>query len=69
VEDLPPDVRGKGEEPMASIAKDSEELRRMKWQLRHKAENEVEKAFLREALERNKRPLWMWEWTGDKFKI
>jgi DNA-binding NtrC family response regulator len=26
----------------------------MKWQLKHKAENEVEKAFLREALKRNK---------------
>jgi DNA-binding NtrC family response regulator len=39
---------------MASIPKDSKELRRMKWQLKHKAENEVEKAFLREALKRNK---------------
>ena len=28
---------------MASVPKDSKELRRMKWQLRHKAENEVEK--------------------------
>jgi hypothetical protein len=54
---------------MASVPKDSKELRRMKWQLKHKAENEVEKAFLREVLERNKRPLWMWEWTGDNFKI
>jgi len=54
VEDLPPEVRGKGEEPMASVPKDSKELRRMKWQLKHKAENEVEKAFLREALKRNR---------------
>ena len=68
-EDLPPEVRGKGEEPMASVPKDSKELGRMKWQLKRKAENEVEKAFLKEALKRNKRPLWMWEWTGDNFKI
>jgi hypothetical protein len=40
---------GKGEEPMTSVPKDSKELRRMKWQLKRKAENELEKAF-RESL-------------------
>ncbi len=45
---------GKGEEPMASVPKDSKGLRRMKWQLKDEAENEVEKAFLREALKRNR---------------
>jgi transcriptional regulator with GAF, ATPase, and Fis domain len=45
---------GKGGEPIASVPKDSKELRRMKWQLKQNAENEVEKAFLREALKRNK---------------
>ena len=39
---------------MASVPKDSKELRRMKWQLKREAENEVEKAFLKEALKRNK---------------
>jgi two-component system NtrC family response regulator len=54
VEDLPPEVRGGGEEPAIPIPRDSKELRQMKWQLKRKAENEVEKAFLREALKRNK---------------
>jgi transcriptional regulator with GAF, ATPase, and Fis domain len=45
---------GKGGEPIASVPKDSKELRRMKWQLKREAENEVEKAFLKEALKRNK---------------
>ncbi|PIV19697.1 MAG: hypothetical protein COZ69_13120 [Deltaproteobacteria bacterium CG_4_8_14_3_um_filter_45_9] len=54
VEDLPPEVRGEGGKAMVSVPRDSEELRRMKWQLRRKAENEVERAFLREALKRNK---------------
>ena len=53
-EDLPPEVRGEGEEAMAPVPRDSEELRRMKWQLRRKAEDEVEKVFLREALKRNR---------------
>jgi len=43
VEDLPPEV--KGGEPMVSVPRDGEELRRMKWQLRRKAENEVEESF------------------------
>lgn len=52
-EDLPPEVKGEGVEPMYSVPKDSQELRRMKWQLKRKAEDEVEKVFLREALKRN----------------
>lgn len=39
---------------MASVLKDSKELRRIKWQFKRQAENEVERAFLREALKRNK---------------
>ena len=54
IEDLPLEVRGEGEEPIVTIPKDSEALKRMKWELRKKAENEVERAFLREALKRNK---------------
>ncbi len=54
VEDLPPEVRGKGEGPMASVPKDSTELKKAKWQLKRIAEDEVERAFLREALKRNK---------------
>jgi two-component system NtrC family response regulator len=54
LEDLPPEVRGEGEMPAIPIPRDSEELRRMKWQLRRKAEDEVEKVFLREALKRNR---------------
>ena len=53
-EDLPPEVRGEGEEAMAPVPRDSEELRRMKWQSKRKAEDEVEKVFLREALKRNR---------------
>jgi DNA-binding NtrC family response regulator len=49
-----PGGKGKGEEPMASVPKDSKGLRRMKWQLKDEAENEVEKAFLREALKSNR---------------
>jgi DNA-binding NtrC family response regulator len=54
IEDLPLEVRGEMEEPIVAIPRDSEALKRMKWELRKKAENEVEKAFLREALKRNK---------------
>jgi len=54
VEDLPPELRGEGGEPFQPVPRDSEELRRMKWQLRRKAEEEVEKVFLREALKRNR---------------
>jgi two-component system NtrC family response regulator len=54
VEDLPPEVRGEGKETMAPVPRDSEELKRMKWQLKRRAEDEVEKVFLREALKRNR---------------
>jgi DNA-binding NtrC family response regulator len=54
VEDLSPEVRGEGEEPVVAIPRDSEALRRMKWELKRKAENEVERAFLGEALKRNR---------------
>jgi len=53
-EDLPPEVRGREEGPMASVPKDSTELKKAKWQLKRIAEDEVERAFLREALKRNK---------------
>ncbi len=54
VEDLPPEVRGEEMVSVSTIPRDSEGLRRMKWELRRKAENELERAFLREALRRNK---------------
>lgn len=54
VEDLPPEVRGEEGEPAVSAPRNSSELRRMKWRLKRKAENEVEKVFLTEALKRNK---------------
>jgi DNA-binding NtrC family response regulator len=54
VEDLPPEVRGEGGGPMVSVPRNSDELRRMKWQLKRKAENEVERVFLIEALKRNR---------------
>ena len=54
VEDLPPEVRGEGEEPSHPVPRDSEELKRMKWQLKRKAEDELERVFLREALKRNR---------------
>jgi DNA-binding NtrC family response regulator len=54
VEDLPEEVRGEERQRMVAVPKDSEELRRVKWQMKRKAEDEVERAFLREALKRNK---------------
>jgi DNA-binding NtrC family response regulator len=54
VENLPPEVRGFSGEPFRPVPRDSEELKRMKWQLKRKAEEEVEKVFLQEALKRNK---------------
>jgi DNA-binding NtrC family response regulator len=53
-EDLPPEVRGEGGGPIVPVPRDSEELRRMKWQLKRKAENEVERVFLIEGLKRNR---------------
>ena len=53
-EDLSEEVRGEGGAPSVTVPKTSEELRRMKWQMKRKVENEIEKAFLREALKRSK---------------
>jgi DNA-binding NtrC family response regulator len=53
-EDLPPEVRGEEGEPFCPVPRDSEELKRMKWQLKRKTEDELEKVFLREALKRNR---------------
>jgi two-component system NtrC family response regulator len=53
-EDLPPEIEGEGGGPGVRVPRDSEELRRMKWQLKRKAENEVERVFLIEALKRNR---------------
>lgn len=53
LEDLPPEIRGEKIFPTYMIPKDRNELKRMKWQLRRKAEDEIEKAFLNEALKRN----------------
>jgi DNA-binding NtrC family response regulator len=53
-EDLPPEIRGEGRGLGTPVPRDSEELRRMKWQLKRKAENEVERVFLIEALKRNR---------------
>jgi two-component system NtrC family response regulator len=54
LEDLTPEVRGEGEEAVHLVPRDSEELRRMKWQLKRKAEDELERVFLKEALKRNR---------------
>ncbi len=54
IEDLPPEVRGEEMVSIPTIPRDSEGLKRMKWEWRKKAENELERAFLREALRRNK---------------
>jgi two-component system response regulator AtoC len=54
VEDLPPEVRGERGEPAVLVPRDAEELKRIKWQLKRKAENEVERVFLIEALKRNR---------------
>ncbi len=53
-DDLPLEVRGEEGRVLQIIPKDSEELKRMKWQLRRKAEDELEMAFLKEALKRNR---------------
>jgi len=36
------------------VPRDAEELKRIKWQLKRKAENEVERVFLIEVLKRNR---------------
>ncbi len=53
-EDLPPEVRGEKEGLFPLVPKDGEELKKVKWDMRRKAEEEVERLFLREALKRNK---------------
>ncbi len=54
LEDLPPEVRGEGGGAAAAVPKDSQELKRMKWEARRRVEEELERAFLREALRRNR---------------
>jgi two-component system NtrC family response regulator len=54
LEDLPPEVRGEGGDIFHPIPRDGEELKRMKWQLKRKSEDELEKVFLTEALKRNR---------------
>jgi two-component system NtrC family response regulator len=54
LEDLPPEVKGEKGELFRPIPRDSEELKRMKWQLKRKAEDELERVFLREALTKNR---------------
>ena len=54
LEDLPPEVRGEGGDVFHPVPRDSEELKRMKWQLKRKSEDELEKVFLKEALKRNR---------------
>jgi two-component system NtrC family response regulator len=54
VEDLTPEVRGEGGEISHPVPRNSRELKRMKWQLRRKAEDEIEKVFLREAFKKNR---------------
>jgi len=53
-EDLSPEVRGEEGEPVRPVPRNSDELKRMKWQLKRKAEDELERVFLKEALKRNK---------------
>ena len=54
LEDLPPEVRGEEGELFRPVPRDSEELKRMKWQLKRKAEDELERLFLKEALKKSR---------------
>jgi two-component system NtrC family response regulator len=54
LQDLPPELRGGEGELFRPVPRDSEELKRMKWQLKRKAEDELERVFLREALKKNR---------------
>jgi len=54
LEDLPPEVRGEEGELFRPVPRDSEELKRMKWQLKRKAEDELERVFLKEALKKSR---------------
>jgi len=52
--DLPAGVaEGRGD-PVHPVPRDSDELKRMKWQLKRRAEDEIESAFVKEALKRNR---------------
>ncbi len=53
-EDLPPEVRGEEGEVFHPVPRNGQELKRMKWQLRRKVEDELERVFLKEALRRNR---------------
>jgi two-component system NtrC family response regulator len=53
-EDLPPEVRGGEGEIFHPVPRNGQELKRMKWQLRRKVEDELEQVFLKEALRRNR---------------
>ncbi len=53
-EDLPPEVRGEEREIFHPVPRNGQELKRMKWQLRRKVEDELERVFLKEALRRNR---------------
>lgn len=54
IEDLPKEIRGEKGEGVFAIPKDLEELKETKRSLKKKVEEELEKAFLREALMRNR---------------
>jgi DNA-binding NtrC family response regulator len=54
LEDLPAGVRGEEGALFRPVPRNGEELKRMKWQLKRKAEDELEKVFLKEALKRNR---------------
>jgi len=54
LEDLPLEIRGGIEGVVPGVPRDHEELKKLKWEVKKRAEEEVEKAFLREALKRNK---------------
>ncbi len=54
LEDLPLEIRGGIEGMVSVIPRDHEELKRLKWEVKRKAEEEVERAFLIEALRRNR---------------
>jgi two-component system NtrC family response regulator len=54
LEDLPPELRGEEGELFRPVPRDGKELKHMKWQLKRKAEDELERLFLREALKRNR---------------
>lgn len=54
LEDLPLEIRGGVGGVIPAIPRDHEELKRLKWEAKRKAEEEIERAFLKEALRRNR---------------